>query len=114
MDTALLDGEYELNDRGLPFLVDGLSELMQRVALRLKTKKGSYIYLRELGSELEGVDDVEDAVHSRAELLAREAVADIPQRYIESLSASMTEEGRLKISLCLNLDGEQGQLEVVI
>lgn len=114
MDTAILDGEYELNDRGLPFLAVGLAELMQRAAFRLKLKRGSYIYSRELGSELDGIKTVEDALHSRAELLAREAVADIPQTYIESLSASMNEDGRLRISLCLSLDGEQGQLEVVI
>ncbi len=114
MDTALLNGEFDLDGRGMPYLIGGLAELMQRVYISLKMKRGSFIYSRELGSELSGAEAVEDALHSRAELLAREAVADIPQAKLSNLTASRTEDGKIKISLELSLMGESGRVEVTV
>lgn len=114
MDTALLNGEFDLDARGMPYLITGISELMQRTAISLKMKRASFIYSRELGSELEQVKDVEDALHSRAELLAREAIADVSQTNLSNLTASVDEDGKIKISLDISINGETGTVEVTI
>ncbi|MGN0498536.1 MAG: hypothetical protein ACI4F6_05710 [Acutalibacteraceae bacterium] len=114
MDTALLNGEFELDSRGMPCLITGLAELMQRTAICLKMKRASYIYSRSLGSELESIKDVEDAVHSRAELLAREAVAQVPQTSLGAIKASTTQDGKIKISVEIKLKDESGVVEVII
>lgn len=114
MDTALLNGEFDLGSRGMPYLISGLSELMQRTAISLKVKRASYIYSRELGSELGKVKDVEDALHSRAELLAREAIADVAQTRLSNLKASIDENGKIKITLDISLNDESGTVEVTI
>ncbi|MGN0441467.1 MAG: hypothetical protein ACI4FO_02050 [Acutalibacteraceae bacterium] len=114
MDTALLNGEFALDSRGMPYLITGLAELMQRAAISLKMKRASFVYSRNLGSELESIKDVEDAVHSRAELLAREAVADVPQTSLGAIKASITDEGKIKISLEIKLKDESGVVEVII
>lgn len=114
MDTALLDGEFDLDSRKLPYMISGLSELMQRVAISLKMKRASFIYSRQLGSDLGVVKDVENALHSRAELLAREAIADVPQTNMSDLKASITDDGKIKISLDLSIGDDKGTLEVII
>lgn len=114
MDTALLNGEFELDSRGMPYLITGLAELMQRTAICLKMKRASFIYSRSLGSELESIKDVEDAVHSRAELLAREAVAQVPQTSLGAIKASTTQDGKIKISVEIKLKDESGVVEVII
>ncbi len=114
MDTALLNGEFDLDGRGMPYLISGLAELMQSVYIRLKMKRASFIYSRELGSELDGTAQLEDAIHSRAELLAREAVADVPQTRLGALNVSRCENGKIKISLEVSLGDESGTVEVTV
>lgn len=114
MDTALLDGEFDLDRRGMPYLITGLSELMQRTAISLKMKRASFIYSRQLGSDLEKVKDVEDALHSRAELLAREAIADISQTELSNLKVIALDDKKIKITLDISLNGETGTVEVTI
>ncbi|MCQ4021534.1 MULTISPECIES: hypothetical protein [unclassified Ruminococcus] len=114
MDTALLNGEFDLDSRGMPYIITGLAELMQRVAVCLKMKRASFIYSRTLGSELNSVKEVEDAVHSRAELLAREAVAEVPQTSLGELKVTKTANGKIKITLEIRLRDENGVVEVII
>lgn len=114
MDTALLNGEFDLDQRGMPYLITGLSELMQRTSISLKIKRASFIYSRKLGSELDKVKDIEDALHSRAEMLAREAIVDIPQTKISNLTASICDNGKTKISLDISINDETGTVEVII
>ncbi len=114
MDTALLNGEFDLDGRGMPYLISGLAELMQRVYISLKMKRASFIYSRSLGSELDGDTELEDAMHSRAELLAREAVADIPQTRLGKLCVSRTDDGKIKISLDVSIMDESGTVEVTV
>lgn len=114
MDTALLNGEFDLDARGMPYLITGLSELMQRTAISLKMKRASFIYSRQLGSDLDKVRDVEDALHSRAELLCREAIADIPQTELSNLKVAALDDEKIKITLDISLNGETGTMEVTI
>lgn len=114
MDTALLNGEFDLDSRGMPYLISGLAELMQATAICLKMKRASFIYSRSLGSELKDIKDAEDAVHSRAELLAREAIAEIPQTSVGAVRASVTQDRKMKISVEIKLRDESGVVEVII
>lgn len=114
MDTAVYNGEFTLDSRGMPYSITGLAELLQRVYISLKVKRGSFIYSRNLGCEPGDVHQAEDALHSRAELLAREATADIPQAALSNLRASVTVDEKIKISFDISLRGESGSVEVII
>ena len=115
MDTALNgNGEFELDGRGMPYLLSGLSEIMQRVSLCLKIKKGSFPYDRELGSELHTLTESVQPLGETAALLVKEAAAQIPQVKILDVEASFDSEKKLGLSVLLEFGGEQGRLEMKI
>lgn len=56
MDTALKNGDFNLENCGSPYLIDDIEEILQRATIALTVKKGSDIYNREFGSQLYMVD----------------------------------------------------------
>lgn len=115
MDTALKNtGDFDLDARGMPYLISGFAEIAQRVRLCLQVKKGSFAYDRELGSELYLLKDSSDRLQSRAELLAREAAAGIAGAGLSGIEAAFDEKNRLKLSLSLTFAGQSGRLEVTV
>lgn len=115
MDTALNSmGDFELSGRGMPYLLSGLAEMMQRVCICLKIKKGSFPYDRELGSELYSLNGETQPLRDTATLLVKEAAARIPQVRILDVDASFDEEKKLALSVLMEYDGEQGRLEVKV
>lgn len=52
MDTRLLNGDMARDARGLPHLIDGPQELLQRAIIRLTVRRGSFAPDPELGSLL--------------------------------------------------------------
>ena len=79
MDTALLEGDFCPDSRGLPVLLEGREELLQRVAICLTVKKGSFPYLPQLGSRLFQVNHPVEAVEE-----AREALRFCPEAQVIS------------------------------
>lgn len=115
MDTALSSsGDFELDGRGMPYLLSGLAEMMQRVSLCLKIKKGCFPYDRELGSELHTLKESTQPLRDTAALLVKEAAAQIPQVKILDVEASFDVEKKLGLSVLLDFGGEQGRLEMKI
>lgn len=115
MDTALNDaGDFALDDRGMPYLLSGLAELMQRVKLCLQIKKGSFLYDRSLGSELHTLERGTELLQQRAQMLVYEAVATVPQVRLYNIQAEFPQDGPLKLSLDIDFAGEKGKLEVTL
>lgn len=52
MDLLLENGDFKKNSNGKPMKISGLEELKQQIYIRLKTRLGSFIYDRSLGSEI--------------------------------------------------------------
>lgn len=115
MDTALTGtGDFELDGRGMPYLLSGLAEMMQRVGLCLKIKKGSFPYDRELGSELYILNEQTQPLRDTASLLVKEAAARIPQVKILDVEAAFDNNKKLALSVLLEFGGERKHMEVKV
>jgi len=51
MDTLIENGDHKTDSRGYPFVIRCADEACQRASFILSTKRGSFIYDRELGSD---------------------------------------------------------------
>ena len=114
MDTALSKGDFDLNSRGMPYLLGGLAQLMQRVSLALKVKKGSFSLDENLGSELYLLNKQTDLLEKRTEMLIKEAIANVPEIEISKIKVSFNEYEKLQISMIISFGDEQGSLEVIV
>lgn len=115
MDTAINSvGDFDLDGRGMPYLISGFAEIAQRVRLCLQIKKGSFPYDRELGSELYLLSKTHDRLQSRAEMLIKEAAAGVTDAVLSEIEAAFDEKNRLKLSLSLSFAGQSGRLEVTV
>lgn len=75
MDTKLENGDLAGGERNLPYAIGGLEEALQRAWLCLAIPKGSFRYLRQLGSRLGQLEAGED---ERAQALCQEALELCP------------------------------------
>ena len=53
MDTALANGDFQLDSNGRPKQIGGVQELLQRAMIRLNVPLGSFAYDTALGSRLQ-------------------------------------------------------------
>lgn len=56
MTTKLLDGDFATNAYGHLLAAVGSDEIIERALIRLRVKKGSFIYNKDLGSKLHLLD----------------------------------------------------------
>lgn len=56
MTTKLLDGDFATNKYGHLLPAVGSDEIIERALIRLRVKKGSFVFNKELGSELHLLD----------------------------------------------------------
>lgn len=73
MDTLIKNGDFALDVCGLPKSVKSIDEACQRVRFILTTRKGSYVYDRNLGSDFSALKDAENKERT-AWLLCKEAL----------------------------------------
>ncbi len=114
MDIALSGGDFDLDSRGMPYLLSGIAQLMQRVRIALKVQKGSFSLDENLGSELNLIDKKTDLLEKRTEMLIKEAIANVPQIEISNIKVEFTDDDKLKIQLNIHFGDEQGSLEVIV
>ena len=114
MDISISGGDFDLDSRGMPYLLSGIAQLMQRVRFALKVQKGSFSLDEQLGSELALIDRKTNLLERRTEMLIREAVANVPQIQISNVNANFTDDDKLKIMLTIIYGDEKGSLEVII
>ena len=106
MDTAIgTGGDLERDSRGRPVLIDGKDELMQRAYILLAAKKGSFVYDRELGSDIYSVSPSDAGAAGTIEEMARDALGAIPGMEVNGV---MINEGEVRIFAAL--EGEESEV----
>ena len=101
MDTKIKDRDFQKNAQGLPHLISGDEETIQRAMIRLTVKKGGFVLDKGLGCELfklkGGAKMDQDALRC-----IKEALYEMPE--VEAVSASCRREGGLLyVNAALNL-----------
>lgn len=117
MDTAIKDGDFLTDEKGLPVQISGAQELLQRAMFRLTVKQGSFLYDQRLGSRLytlKGAYGSGETLSENAMQMVREALAPLPQITPLRVRASMTGTDRLSLTVDLLADRQQTELEVLL
>lgn len=76
MDFRLTDGDSVIDSSGKAERITGEDELLQRAYICIAVKKGSFIYNRELGSEIHLLNKSDDRLADKLLLVMNEAIMD--------------------------------------
>ena len=115
MDTLLTpDGDFELGENGLPKKIEDTKEILQKVLISLTVKKGSFIYQKNLGSELykvKSIDSNSQSIKEEAEIEIKKIICKIPQLKFKSVSVehitnSLQKTLKFTVSLIINNNEE--------
>ena len=80
-DTAInINGDLSRDSSGGgPYYVSGREETAQKLYILLSSRRGGFIYDRELGSDIGLIDTADSSASLRAEACARRALACMPE-----------------------------------
>lgn len=115
MDTLVVNGDHFLDGRGLPVVLEGERELLQRAMLRLSVRRGALRGAPALGSELHKLKGAREEVLERLALsYAREAIAPMTGLSVQGVRAVRTGRDALDITVTAGYGGQTYQLEVTV
>ena len=115
MDTAISNGDFICDSKGVPVELTGYDELLQRVLIRLTVKKGSFIYDTSLGSRLYTLKATDGNIKERALSLVREALIDISEVVIEDVLTTLTNDGEnLELTVILSVNNKEKDVVITI
>ena len=115
MDTALKDGDFYLGTTGKPIAISGIKELLQRVLIRLTVKKGSFIYDKDLGSNLYTLKNTNKDIKNQAIIMVKEALADMREIEVEDISIKFTDSSEnLKLNVLLSINNNKEEVEILL
>jgi phage baseplate assembly protein W len=108
LELKLENGSYVPGGaRGLE-QVDGAEELLQRIEMKLRTKRGSFYPLPEYGSRLYTLHSIKPSLRENAaKQFILEALADEPQLALESLDLGTKGDGEMRLDAVFSYDGER-------
>lgn len=113
MDTALLNGDFELSANGLPRQISGERELIQQILIRLSVPEGAFVHDPTLGSRLHKLEPMPpEKMNEAAILYAADALRDM--RGVEVIGAEIVineQTGRPQ-SICVRVRKNKETREV--
>jgi len=113
MDTMLANGDHAVDGRGIPISVTGTREIIQRALIRLGTKKGTFKYDLEFGSELFKLSRYSSGERDRVAMsFVKEALAPVRGFQVEAVSCTLREGDIMEINIDAVINGESYSLEV--
>lgn len=105
-DIKIESGDIVLDSSGNTAMLSEEDEKFQRAVICIKAKKGSFIYDRQLGSELCKAREDKNFSAGQAQLIINEALAKFDNAF-----ASVSSFGN-KIRILLTIDGKTRFMEV--
>lgn len=112
MDVLLKNGDVALTPSGESVYVSGIDEMVQKAVLCAKIRKGSFIYNKNLGSELRTVDPESMVAVNTAELLLKEAMTDVRGCRLRVVSLSLVQDNKYQATI--ELEDEKDIRETVV
>lgn len=113
MDTALSNGDFLRDTRNLPIQISDVQEILQRVLIRLNVKKGSFIYDKNLGSDLYKLSANTRNLQNKAKAIVIEALRPIKEVLVLNVVTKLTNLGE-DMEIHVNLAVNEKNEEVVI
>lgn len=112
MDTYLSNGDMEFDLLGDVKKVSGLREIIQRINIRLKMKKGSFPYNVYLGSELYSLD-INSLDDIKLKSIVESALSDMDNVIVNDVEKMVDFKNKiLYLTVYLNISGETILVEI--
>lgn len=115
MDTLLENKDFSIEENGRPFLINSMAETIQRCKILLEVPKESFIYDRNLGSEIRTLKTIraQNQINT-AKLLVKEALSSIVQVSVKNVVIVYchAQGCKLRISICAY--NEEAEFEVLV
>jgi len=106
LELKLTDGKYILGSYQTPEQTEGIEETLQRVLMKLKARRGSFIPLPEYGSRLHLLNREKPSNRtSAARQYVLEALADEKELELNTLELVTETDGEAKLSLSFTYKG---------
>lgn len=115
LDTLIKDGDFALNNNGLPIQIGDISAIIQRATIRLSIKQGSFLYDPYLGSNLHILDfnSVDDFTIISTISAALAPIPDISVISIEK-NKPPSPDGTFYLTVFISIFGQQHSLSISI
>lgn len=113
MDTVLQNGDFAVDERGMPVAVSSYEELLARALIRLTVRKGAFVLDETLGSTLYAIRaGSAEQIRTQALAAAKEALSALPVT-VEDVLVRF-ESGKNRLSLCFTLAAADQKKEVTV
>ena len=107
MDTLLVNGDFAVDERGLPQPIQGEDELLQQAVIRLVVPRGALETAPQLGSRFAQLGQVSPQQREeRALQMAQEALLPLPGVCAAWVRCEPGEAGRLTVTVGLQCGGQ--------
>lgn len=88
MDIKIENGDTIISESGIPEMVSGIEEAIQKVNLAIKIRKGKFIYDRNIGTQIDSVIFEDKNASETVEMMLNECLIDtcvsVKVNYIET------------------------------
>ncbi len=111
MDIAIINGNIALDENGRPRSIDGIEQALQQVRMCLEIKKGSFVFLPSLGSELWKLDSSKPYLQKQADMFVREALVSLKSITVKNVIA-VSSGNIIHLTIDIESGGKAGRLEM--
>lgn len=101
-----------MNENGIPILIEGVREQLQRAFIRLSVRRGIFCYDPTLGSRFYTLSKNDSDLNGKALFLAQEALRNIPGVTVLGVVCSVLQEGSLSVTVSLQTAEGKGNITV--
>lgn len=114
MDTALKNGDFNVNETGKIYTISGMEETLQRCKILLETHQGNFCYNQKLGSNIHLLKADDENLQGNAMLLVKEALMSVTQVKVCNVEATVGEDLAILLTITISAYNETAKLEVKI
>ncbi|MEG0876081.1 MAG: hypothetical protein RSD32_02725 [Oscillospiraceae bacterium] len=112
MELKIVEGKYVINEFHALSTTEGFEEIIQRITMKLRAKRGSFLPLPDFGSRLYTLGSIKPSLReTAARQFVLEALSDETGLVLESLSLLAGEGDTGTLSLLFSFEGGSFELE---
>ena len=112
MDTLLVQGDVCINQSGEYAFVKNIDRVLQKAVLCAKIRKGSFVYNKALGTEINNIDAESSNALENASLLLNEAIMEDTGYAVKVENMTDTPQGERQILISVSNGNEIRKQEV--
>ncbi|MEE0931360.1 MAG: hypothetical protein UIM53_10195 [Acutalibacteraceae bacterium] len=114
MDTAIKNGDFNVDETGKIYAISGMEETLQRCRILLETRQGEFCYNQKLGSNIHLLKADDKNLQGNALLLVKEALMPVTQVKVCSVHTTVEDDSSILLEITISAYNETAKLEVKV